>query len=53
MTIPRQVVPGCDYPFDCPQSNAPHFELNPRVAAKNKWARMETLLRNRGFAWPY
>jgi REP element-mobilizing transposase RayT len=40
-------------PFDCPQSNAPHFELNPRVAAKNKWARMETLLRNRGFAEKY
>jgi len=40
-------------PFDCPRSHAPHFELNPRVAAKNKWARIETLLRNRGFLERY
>jgi hypothetical protein len=24
--------------------------MSPRVAAKNKWARIEALLRNRGFA---
>ena len=40
-------------PFDCPQSHAPHFKMSPRVAAKSKWARIETLLRNQGFIEKY
>jgi putative transposase len=40
-------------PFDCPKSHAPHFGVHPRVAAKNKWARIEALLRNRGFVERY
>ena len=40
-------------PFDCPTTHAPHFQMSPRVAAKNKWARIETLLRNRGFIEKY
>jgi len=37
-------------PFGCPAGQAPRFQMSPRVAAKNKWARIEALLRNRGFA---
>ncbi len=40
-------------PFACPKSYAPHFGMNPRVAAKGKWARVETLLRNKGFLAKY
>jgi putative transposase len=40
-------------PFDEPNSYARHFRISPRVAAKNKWARIETLLRNRGFIERY
>jgi len=36
-------------PFHGPENHAPHFHLNPRVAARSKWARIESLLRNRGF----
>jgi putative transposase len=40
-------------PFACPKSHAPHFKMNPRLAAKSKWARIEALLRNRGFQGKY
>jgi REP element-mobilizing transposase RayT len=40
-------------PFDCPPGHAPRFQMSPRVAAKNKWARIEALLRNRGFIEKY
>jgi REP element-mobilizing transposase RayT len=40
-------------PFACPESHAPRFQLSPRVAAKSKWARTETLRRNRGFVDKY
>ena len=40
-------------PFDCPSGHAPRFQMSPRVAAKNKWARIEALLRNRGFIEKY
>jgi REP element-mobilizing transposase RayT len=40
-------------PFDCPTSHAARFKMSPRVAAKNKWARIEALLRNRGFIEKY
>jgi putative transposase len=40
-------------PFSRPKSHAPHFKMNPRLAAKNKWARIETLLRNRSFQEKY
>jgi REP element-mobilizing transposase RayT len=40
-------------PFDCPKSHAPHFKMSPRLAAKSKWARIEALLRNRGFQEKY
>jgi putative transposase len=36
-------------PFDAPKSDTPCFNLNPKVACKNKWARIEALSRNRGF----
>ena len=36
-------------PLECPTSHAPSFQMSPRVAAKNKWARVEALRRNRGF----
>jgi putative transposase len=31
-------------PFSRPQSQAPRFKLSPRLAAKNKWARIEALI---------
>jgi hypothetical protein len=40
-------------PFDAPKSHAPHFHISPRVAAKSKWARIETLMRNKGFLARY
>jgi putative transposase len=40
-------------PFDCPKTHEPRFQMSPRVAAKNKWARIETLRRNRGFIERY
>jgi REP element-mobilizing transposase RayT len=40
-------------PFRCPKSHAPHFKLNPRLAAKSKWARIEALRRNRSFLEKY
>ena len=40
-------------PFSRPKSHAPRFKLSPRLAAKNKWARIETLLRNRVFQERY
>ena len=40
-------------PFESPTGHAPRFQMSPRVAAKNKWARIEALLRNRGFMERY
>jgi putative transposase len=40
-------------PLDHPKTPAPHFRMNPRVAAKSKWARIEALLRNRAFVEKY
>jgi putative transposase len=40
-------------PFGAPKSSAPHFQMNPQLAAKSKWARIETLLRNRDFLAKY
>ena len=40
-------------PFHPPESHAPRFQTNPRVAAKSKWARIEALLRNRAFIDKY
>ena len=40
-------------PFHCPEGHAPRFKMNPRVAAKSKWARIEALLRNRAFIERY
>jgi putative transposase len=36
-----------------PSSHTPHFKLDPRVAAKNKWARIEALARNKAFLEAY
>ena len=40
-------------PFDCPSGHAPRFQTSPQVAAKNKWARIEALKRNRSFIERY
>ena len=40
-------------PFHCPEGHAPRFQMNPRVAAKSKWARIEAILRNRAFTERY
>jgi hypothetical protein len=40
-------------PSSRPKSHAPHFKLSPRLAAKNKWARIEALRRNRAFLDKY
>jgi hypothetical protein len=40
-------------PFACPSGYAPRFQMSPKVAAKNKWARIEALLRNRVFIEKY
>jgi REP element-mobilizing transposase RayT len=36
-----------------PQSREPRRELNPRVAARSKWSRIEALLRNKAFQNAY
>ena len=36
-----------------PKSSEPRRALNPRVAAKNKWRRVEALLQNREFLKAY
>jgi putative transposase len=38
---------------DSPTSHEPRRNLRPRVAAKNKWARIEALMRNRQFERDY
>jgi hypothetical protein len=40
-------------PTDCPSTQAPRRELNPRVAARNKWQRIEALRRNKVFQRAY
>jgi putative transposase len=40
-------------PSHCPEGHAPRFQMNPHVAAKSKWARIEALLRNRAFTERY
>jgi len=36
-----------------PKSAEPHFKLSPRVAAMNKWARIEAITRNTRFLAAY
>ena len=38
---------------DRPGSREPRRQLNPRVAARSKWSRIEALLRNRAFRDAY
>jgi len=38
---------------DCPTSHEPRRGLRPRVAARSKWARIQTLQRNRDFVIAY
>ena len=38
---------------DRPSSHEPRRELSPRVAARDKWARIEALLRDRAFLVAY
>ena len=38
---------------DRPRSREPRRELNPRVAARSKWSRIEALLRNKAFQDAY
>jgi len=40
-------------PFHCPEGHAPRFQMNPGVAAKSKWTRIEAILRNRAFIQRY
>jgi REP element-mobilizing transposase RayT len=40
-------------PFDGPKMHEHRFQMSPRVASKNKWARIEALRRNRGFIEKY
>jgi hypothetical protein len=40
-------------PFDYPASAEPRREMSPRVAAKNKWSRIEALMRNKTFEQLY
>jgi REP element-mobilizing transposase RayT len=40
-------------PFSSPKNHALHFKLSPRLAARNRWARVEALRRNRGFLERY
>ena len=40
-------------PHACPASGAPRRTLNPRVACRNKWGRIEALLRLTEFARAY
>jgi len=38
---------------DSPTTREPRRELNPRIAARSKWLRIETLLRNKSFVAAY
>jgi REP element-mobilizing transposase RayT len=38
---------------DCPATRAPRRNLRPRIAARNRWARIEAILRNREFLAAY
>jgi putative transposase len=38
---------------DCPGSREPHRQLNPGVAARSTWSRVEALMRNRAFRDAY
>jgi REP element-mobilizing transposase RayT len=40
-------------PTDRPQSQEPRRQMNPRVASVNKWARIETIQRNKAFVAAY
>ena len=40
-------------PFDRPRSHEPRRQLNPRVASRNKWARIEALSRLKAFIESY
>jgi putative transposase len=40
-------------PFGCPKSPAERFRGSPRVAASNKWSRVESLRRDRSFLNSY
>ena len=40
-------------PTDTPETPAPRRQLNPRVAAKSKWQRIEAKLRNKVFQLAY
>jgi putative transposase len=40
-------------PTDRPDSREPRREMNPRVAARSKWSRIEALMRNRAFRDAY
>jgi len=40
-------------PFDCPVGYDPRFRLNPRVACKDKWRRVEALKRLKSFLNAY
>jgi len=40
-------------PFDRPKSHEPRRELNPRIASRNKWARIEALCRLKAFVESY
>ena len=48
----RQAIQDQDW-RDSPSSLEPRRELNPRVAAKNKWSRIEALQRNKEFGNRY
>jgi REP element-mobilizing transposase RayT len=53
ITVPGRAKILEQNPFHSPESHAPRFQMSPRVAARNKWARIETLLRNRDFIEKY
>ena len=36
-------------PFASPASHSPHFQLNPKIAAKSKWSRIEAIMRKKNF----
>ena len=40
-------------PSDSPSTAEPHFNVNPRIAAKSKWARIEALGRSKAFLKKY
>ena len=40
-------------PTDRPATREPRRELDPRVAARSKWSRIEALMRNRAFRDAY